>query len=49
MSQDGQSIRISMNDVRVMSRSTQGVTLVALKPTDILIAVQKIEAAKEIL
>ena len=48
MSQSGQSIRIRMKDLRVMGRSTQGVRLVALKAKDILIAIQKIEAVKEV-
>jgi DNA gyrase subunit A len=43
MSQEGQTIRIRMTDVRVMGRSTQGVRLVHLEPNDIVIAVQKIE------
>jgi DNA gyrase subunit A len=46
MSSSGQSIRIRMKDVRVMGRSTQGVTLVSLKPEDHLIGIQKIEAVK---
>ena len=48
MSSSGQSIRISMKDLRVMGRSTQGVRLVALKAKDSLIAIQKIEAVKEV-
>jgi len=48
MSKSGQSLRIKMKDLRVMGRSTQGVTLVNLKADDILIAVQKIEAVKEV-
>ncbi len=42
MSSSGQILRINMKDVRVMGRSTQGVRLVALKPDDKLIGVQKI-------
>lgn len=38
----GQTVRISMKDVRVMGRSTQGVRLVQLKEDDKLVAVQKI-------
>ncbi len=38
----GQTLRISMKDVRVMGRSTQGVRLVQLKEDDKLVAVQKI-------
>jgi DNA gyrase subunit A len=43
MSNIGQTVRISMKDVRVMGRSTQGVRLVTLPETDILVGVQKIE------
>ncbi|MBN2478986.1 MAG: DNA topoisomerase (ATP-hydrolyzing) subunit A [Parachlamydiales bacterium] len=46
MSQSGQSIRIGIEDLRVMGRSTQGVRLVNLKADDILIAIQKIDAVK---
>jgi len=42
MSQQGQTIRMSMKDVRVMGRSTQGVRLVNLQD-DTVVAVQKIE------
>lgn len=42
MSEAGQTLRISMKDVRVMGRSTQGVRLVHLKDDDKLVAVQKI-------
>lgn len=43
MSQGGQTVRISMGDVRVLSRSTQGVRLVHLKESDTLVGIQKIE------
>lgn len=43
MSQQGQTVRISMKDVRVMGRSTQGVRLVNLKNDDRLVVVQKLE------
>lgn len=43
MSQMGQTIRMSMKDVRVMGRSTQGVRLVNLQNEDKVVAVQKIE------
>ena len=43
MSLHGQTLRISMSDVRVMGRSTQGVKLVNLKEEDHLVAVQRIE------
>ena len=44
MSVSGQTVRISMKDVRVMGRSTQGVKLVNLKEGDLLVAIQKIES-----
>ncbi len=44
MSMLGQSIRISMNDVRVMGRSTQGVRLVHLRPDDRVLGIQKIDS-----
>lgn len=45
MSAGGQTVRISMKDLRVMGRNTQGVKLVNLKDEkDYLIAVQKVEA-----
>ena len=43
MSNQGQTLRIRMKDVRVMGRSTQGVRLVHLKEEDIVVAVQRIE------
>ncbi|MGD2168776.1 MAG: DNA topoisomerase (ATP-hydrolyzing) subunit A [Chlamydiota bacterium] len=43
MSQSGQTVRISMKDVRVMGRSTQGVRLVHLKPDDQVVGIQKID------
>jgi DNA gyrase subunit A len=42
MSSTGQTIRISMNDVRVMGRSTQGVRLANIHEGDSVVAVQKI-------
>jgi len=39
----GQTVRISMKDLRVMGRNTQGVKLVNLKDSDYLVAIQKIE------
>ncbi len=47
MSQNGQTIRMSMKDVRVMGRSTQGVRLVNLESGDKLVAMQKIEHVEE--
>ncbi len=46
MSTLGQAVRISMQDLRVMGRSTQGVKLVNLKKTDKLLGIQKIEAVE---
>lgn len=43
MSKDGQTVRISMKDVRVMGRSTQGVRLVQLKGKDYLVGIQKLQ------
>lgn len=43
MSELGQTLRMSMKDVRVMGRSTQGVRLVNLPAEDRVVAVQKIE------
>jgi DNA gyrase subunit A len=43
MSELGQTLRMSMKDVRVMGRSTQGVRLVNLPANDKVVAVQKIE------
>lgn len=49
MSAAGQTMRISMRDVRVMGRSTQGVRLVNLKDDkDAVVAVQKMEGGDEI-
>jgi len=47
MSQQGQTIRLRMQDFRVMGRSTQGVRLVSLKAGDKLMGMQKIEAIKD--
>ncbi|MGK5593832.1 MAG: DNA topoisomerase (ATP-hydrolyzing) subunit A [Parachlamydiaceae bacterium] len=47
ISSKGQTVRISMNGLRVMGRATQGVKLVNLKENDFLIAVQKIEGGGE--
>lgn len=43
ISKAGQTVRISMKDLRVMGRSTQGVKLANLKEGDCLVAIQKIE------
>ncbi len=44
MSAAGQTLRMSMSQLRLMGRSTQGVRLVQLPPNDKIVAVQKIEA-----
>jgi len=47
MSSHGQTLRIGIQDVRVMGRSTQGVRLVTLKDGDKLIAVQRLASIGE--
>ena len=47
MSSSGQTVRISMRDLRVLSRNTQGVKLANLKDKDSLIAIQKVENSEE--
>ncbi len=46
MSYHGQTLRICMQDVRIMGRSTQGVKLVNLRNDDMVVAVQRIEYIK---
>lgn len=46
MSATGQTVRISMRDLRVMGRNTQGVKLANLKEGDYLVAVQKLEGSE---
>jgi len=48
MSETGQTVRISMRDLRVMGRSTQGVKLVNLKDSDHILAIQKLEGAENV-
>ena len=43
MSSQGQTLRISMSDLRVMGRATQGVKLVNLKEGDTLMVMEKLE------
>jgi len=43
MSAGGQTVRISMKDVRVMGRNTQGVKLVNLWENDVLVAIQRVD------
>ncbi|WP_316358127.1 DNA topoisomerase (ATP-hydrolyzing) subunit A [Candidatus Neptunichlamydia sp. REUL1] len=47
MASSGHTLRLSMQDIRVMGRSTQGVKVVNLKNSDTLIAMQKIEHLEE--
>lgn len=47
MSRQGQAIRISMQDVRIMGRSTQGVRLVHLKDGDVLVAMERLPSSNE--
>jgi len=47
MSQTGQTVRISIKDLRVLGRATQGVKLVNLKEDDKLLAIEKLEGVKE--
>lgn len=46
MSATGQTVRISMRDLRVMGRSTQGVKLANLKEGDYLVVIQKLEGSE---
>jgi len=43
ISSSGQTVRITMKDLRVLGRNTQGVKLVNLREGDYLVAIQKIE------
>ena len=43
MSSSGHTLRLGMQDIRVMGRSTQGVKVVNLREPDVLVAMQKIE------
>lgn len=47
ISATGQTVRISMRDIRVMGRATQGVKLANLKEDDQLVSIQRIEASEE--
>lgn len=47
MSSTGQTVRISIRDLRVMGRNTQGVKLVNLKEDSTLVAVQKIQSSDQ--
>ena len=47
MSSSGHTLRLGMEDIRVMGRSTQGVKVVNLKAQDTVVAMQKIESIEE--
>lgn len=47
MSATGQTVRISMRDLRVRGRNTQGVKLANLREGDYLVAIQKLEGSDE--
>jgi len=47
ISEQGQTVRIRMTDLRVMGRSTQGVKVVNLKTGDRLLAIEKIEGSTQ--
>lgn len=47
ISSTGQTVRISMNDLRIMGRNTQGVKLANLKDSDYLVAIQKLENTEQ--
>lgn len=48
MSSTGQTVRISMNDLRILGRSTQGVKLANLRDNDTIVAIQKLESADNV-
>lgn len=48
MSSTGQTVRISMKNLRVMGRNTQGVKLANLREGDYLVAIQKLEGSENI-
>jgi DNA gyrase subunit A len=47
MTTQGQTVRISMKDLRVMGRATQGVKLVQLREKDKLWAIEKLVGVEE--
>ncbi len=47
VSAQGQTVRIRMQELRVMGRNTQGVRLVNLKEGDYLVAIQKLENSEQ--
>lgn len=49
ISASGQTVRINMRDLRVLSRNTQGVKLANLKDGDTLVAIQKLSGKENVL
>lgn len=47
MTSSGQTVRISMRELRVLGRNTQGVKLANLREDDRLVAIQKVEGSEE--
>ncbi len=47
MSAQGQTVRIGIDELRVLGRNTQGVKLANLREDDILVAIQKLELSEE--
>lgn len=47
MTSSGQTVRISMRDLRVRGRNTQGVKLANLKDNDLLVAIQKVDVESD--
>lgn len=48
MSATGQTVRISMQDLRVLGRSTQGVKLANLRDNDTIVVLQKLESTDNV-
>jgi DNA gyrase subunit A len=48
INKSGVAIRMSMNELRVMGRNTQGVKLINLKSTDSIAAISKVEVDKDV-
>jgi DNA gyrase subunit A len=48
MTQSGQTVRIPMEEVRVMGRNTQGVRLSRIPESDVITTIQRLEAVDEV-
>lgn len=48
MTSSGQTVRITMRELRVLGRNTQGVKLANLREGDFLVAIQKVDCEEEI-